>query len=197
MGMFIAFLMGAPWLTAAPAEGVLRYNRDVRPILTRVCFECHGPDEAARAADLRLDVRESAVDYGAIVPGDPESSALVERIRAEDADLRMPPPASHKELTEQEKEILVAWIRQGAEYQPHWAFAPLVRPDLPAVSNKSWVRNPIDQFILARLESDGLTPAPEADRRTIARRAALDLIGLPPLPDLRGPIRGGSFGRRV
>jgi hypothetical protein len=168
---------------AVPASaGKLEYNRDVRPILAENCFACHGPDSAARKADLRLDQRNAAMDGGAIVPGHPEKSALVERINSTEKSEVMPPHKTNKKLTEAQKAVLKQWIAEGAEYQPHWSFIPPTRPELPAVKNAAWVRNPIDRFILAKLEAAGLTPAPEADRRTLARRLALDLTGLPPDP---------------
>jgi hypothetical protein len=159
-----------------------KYNRDIRPILAENCFACHGPDKMARKAKLRLDVREDAIKAGTIVPGKPEQSPLIERIFTADKRDLMPPPKSHKKLTAAQKDLLKAWVAAGAEYQAHWSFIPPTRPALPGVRNTAWVRNPIDRFILARLEKHGLTPAPEADRRTLARRAALDLTGLPPAP---------------
>jgi hypothetical protein len=161
----------------------IEYNRDIRPILSDACFRCHGPDSAARQADLRLDVRDAAIETGAIAPGKPEESELVRRILSEDPDELMPPASSHKSLTQRQKELLQQWIAAGAEYQPHWSLIPPQRPPVPAVRNASWVRNPIDAFILARLEAAGLEPAEEADRRTLARRASLDLTGLPPSPE--------------
>jgi hypothetical protein len=159
------------------------YNRDIRPILAENCFPCHGPDSAARKADLRLDRREVAVEAGAIVPGEVESSELITRINAKNPKELMPPPSTTKTLTAREKETLRRWIAEGAEYQPHWSLIPPKRPALPMVKDPSWVRNPIDRFVLARLEAGGLHPAPEADRRTLARRLSLDLTGLPPTPE--------------
>ncbi|MFN6111027.1 MAG: DUF1553 domain-containing protein [Planctomycetota bacterium] len=171
------------WWGATPAEAQkLSYNRDVRPILTDNCFACHGPDSAARQADLRLDKREAAVDSGAIEPGEPDSSQVVERIYSTDPDLVMPPPSSHKQLTEEQKQTLRTWIAEGANYEAHWSLIPPQKPILPAVKNNAWVRNPIDVFVLAKLESLGLQPATEADLPTLVRRAALDLTGLPPTP---------------
>ncbi len=158
----------------------LEYNRDIRPILAENCFACHGPDSAARKADLRIDRRDAAVEAGAIVPKDPDSSELVDRINSTDPKELMPPPATTKKLTPREKETLRRWIAQGAEYQPHWSLIPPKKPALPAVRDTAWVRNPIDRFVLAKLEANGLKPAPEADRRTLARRLSLDLTGLPP-----------------
>jgi len=168
--------------SAGAAEKKLGYNRDVRPILAENCFACHGADSAARKADLRLDRRDDAIKSEAIVPGDVEKSALIERIFSDNKSHLMPPPKTKKKLTDAQKEILKRWIAEGAEYEPHWSFIPPKRPALPAVKNTGWVRNPIDHFILAELEKRGLQPAPEADRRTLARRLSLDLTGLPPEP---------------
>jgi hypothetical protein len=166
----------------ARAGDKLEYNRDVRPILAENCFPCHGPDSAARKAGLRLDRRDDAVKSEAFVPGKPDESALVERIFSNEKSHVMPPPKTKKTLTTAQKEKLKRWIAEGAEYQPHWSFIAPKRPPLPAVKNMGWVRNGIDYFILAELEKHGLSPAPEADRRTLARRLSLDLIGLPPEP---------------
>jgi uncharacterized protein DUF1553/uncharacterized protein DUF1549/concanavalin A-like lectin/glucanase superfamily protein/cytochrome c len=160
----------------------LQYNRDIRPILAENCFACHGPDSAARKADLRLDRREVAIDFGSIVPGKPAESELVNRIEASDPKELMPPPEVHKTLSVQQKALLRQWIAEGAEYQPHWSLIAPARGTPPAVKNKAWVRNPIDNFVLAKLEAVGMQPAPEADRRTMARRLSLDLTGLPPAP---------------
>ncbi len=171
------------WSVSAAAEQ-LTYNRDVRPILADKCFQCHGPDSAAREADLRLDQREVAIDMGAIVPGEPEESELIARVFADDPDLIMPPATAHKTLTPAEKEHLRRWITEGAAYQVHWSFIPPQRPELPTVRRSNWVRNPIDAFVLARLEATGLDPAAEADRLTLVRRVSLDLTGLPPAPEM-------------
>jgi hypothetical protein len=165
-------------------EGRLQYNRDVRSILAENCFACHGPDSAARKADLRLDKREAAIEMGAIAPGKPTDSALIERILSDDPDLMMPPPATKKTLTAVQKATLQQWIAQGAEYQLHWSLLAPERPVPPTVQDAAWVKNPIDAFILAKLEAAGLKPAPEADRRTLARRLSLDLTGLPPDPKM-------------
>jgi hypothetical protein len=167
---------------AARADDKLEYNRDVRPILAENCFPCHGPDSAARKAGLRLDRRDDAVKMEAIAPGSPDKSGLIERIFSDDASHRMPPPKTKKLLTAAQKETLRRWITEGAEYQAHWSFIAPKRPALPVVRDMKWVRNGIDAFILAELEKKGLRPAPEADRRTLARRLSLDLIGLPPEP---------------
>ncbi len=166
------------------ASESLQYNRDIRPILFDNCIACHGPDSAAREADLRLDQREEAIAAGVLSPGDPESSELIRRILSEDPDERMPPLETKKFLTEQQIATLKQWIEEGAEYEPHWSFIPPEKPAPPEVKNSWWVHNPIDNFVAARLESDNLSPSPEADRRTLARRLSLDLTGLPPTPEL-------------
>jgi hypothetical protein len=161
----------------------VEFNRDIRPILSENCYACHGPDKNKRKAKLRLDDRATAVGLQAIVVGKPDESELVSRIQSDDAEQMMPPPASRKSLTPAQKELLRQWIAQGAEYQAHWSYAPLERPPVPTVRNTTWVRNPIDAFILGKLESKGITPSPKADRRTLIRRLSLDLIGLPPSPE--------------
>ncbi len=170
-------------LRAAEPTPQPSYNRDILPVLAENCFACHGADSNTREAGLRLDQREEAIDYGAIDPGSPNDSELVARIMLEaDDEALMPPAKSHKSLNAEEKELLKRWIAEGAEYEPHWSFIPPVKHEPPAVENPQWVRNPIDQFVLAKLEAQGVTPAPEADRRAIARRASLDVTGLPPEP---------------
>jgi hypothetical protein len=168
--------------SAQAAERKIEYNRDVRPILAENCFACHGPDSASRKADLRLDRRDDAIKAEAIAPGDTEKSSLVERILSDNRGQVMPPPKTKKKLTDAQKETLKRWIASGAEYEAHWSFIAPKRPQPPAVKDSGWVRNPLDRFILAGLEKRGLRPAPEADRRTLARRLALDLTGLPPEP---------------
>ncbi|HKQ40532.1 MAG TPA: DUF1549 domain-containing protein, partial [Verrucomicrobiae bacterium] len=178
---------GAARNSASSGPKTVFYNRDIRPIISENCFACHGPDSAARKAGLRLDRYEDATAKrkgdAAIVPGRPERSALIARILATDPDDIMPPPKSHKKLTDQQKQTLKQWISEGAEYELHWAFIPPKRPELPKVQNTAWIRNPIDNFILERLEKEKLQPAAEADRRTLARRWSLDLVGLPPMPE--------------
>ena len=166
----------------------MRFNRDIRPIMSDTCFRCHGPDKNARMMNLRLDLREEALKQTAtgavpIVPGHPEKSAIVERIFAPDPARLMPPAYSHKELTAAQKELVRRWVAEGAEYEGHWAFQPLARPSVPEVPDGSApVRNPIDAFIQARLSQEGLRPSAEADRRTLIRRLSFDLTGLPPTP---------------
>jgi hypothetical protein len=160
----------------------VRYSVDIRPILAEHCFACHGSDQAARKAKLRLDVREVAIGRGAIVPGKLNESKLVERILSPDPREIMPPRKTNRQLTAPQKETLKRWIADGADYEAHWAFVPPVRPKLPAVRNQAWLRNPIDRFVLAGLERQGLDPSPEAERTTLLRRLFLDLVGLPPSP---------------
>ncbi len=179
-----ALLLVAGRSQSAPQPGVLRYNRDIRPILAENCFTCHGPDSAARKANLRLDrFADATMDrsgHAAIVKGKPDASELIRRVTGQGAI--MPPAEGHKALTAAQIATLKRWITQGAAYEQHWAYIPPVRPALPPVKNAAWARNPIDRFVLARMEKAGLSPAPEADRRTLARRLSLDLTGLPPEP---------------
>ncbi len=166
----------------------LEFNRDIRPILSDNCFACHGFDEKKRAAGLRLDTFEGATEKlqsgrSAIVPGKPEQSTLLARVTSHDPAAVMPPPETGKKLTPEQIELLRIWITQGAQYQNHWSLIPPKRPALPPVKNRAWVRNPVDQFILARLEAEGLQPSPEADKATLIRRVTYDLTGLPPTPE--------------
>ena len=164
----------------APPVG---FNRDIRAILSDNCFQCHGPDKAARTAGLRLDVREEAVGRGVIVPGKPEQSRLISRVFAREDARRMPPVSSHKLLTPAQKNVLREWIRQGAKYEPHWAFVPVpAKVPVPPVKQAGWARNEIDRFILARLEKERLKPSPPAAGAEWLRRVTLDLTGLPPDP---------------
>ncbi len=178
--------MAAGGLSLPAAERTLEFNRDIRPILSDRCFLCHGPDAAAKNVPRRLD-READAKAArdgkrAIVEGDPASSELIRRITAERPALRMPPVASGPRLTDAQIATLRAWIAQGAKWQKHWAYLPPVRRPPPAVRNRSWPHNPVDRFVLARLESEGLRPSPEASMETWLRRVSLDLTGLPPTP---------------
>jgi hypothetical protein len=164
------------------AKATLDFNRDIRPILSENCFYCHGQDANKREAGLRLDIREEALSAGVIDLKTPESSSLLARIHETDPDTMMPPPKSNRKLTDSQKKQLLRWIQEGAEYSPHWAFVPPSRPNPPENRFGQWARNPIDQFILAKLEREGLAPSPEADRRTLLKRLYADLIGLPPTP---------------
>lgn len=176
----LAFWTGITRAEDTAGEGKLDFNRDIRPILSDNCFACHGPDKNDRQADLRLDARDDAIAAGAIVPGDARASELVTRILTTDSSLRMPPAESGKELTETQKERLTKWLEQGAEYQPHWAFVPLIPIVPPEVAQTDWPRNALDRFVLAKLEHEGLSPALEATRETLIRRLTLDLTGIPP-----------------
>jgi hypothetical protein len=172
------------WFPAQATAGDISFNRDVRPILSEYCFACHGLDAKQRKADLRLDIPESAYaerDGGfAVRPGDVAQSDLWQRINSDDPLEMMPPPATKKKLTAAQKETIRQWINQGAPYQKHWAFEVPVKPAVPTATQEAWTRNPIDRFILARLEKEGLAPQPEARRSTLIRRAAFALTGLPP-----------------
>ncbi len=174
-------LLGAAMMVAGDlsAGEALSFNRDVRPILSDRCFTCHGPDSAKREADLRLDRRESAV-ASAIIPGDPESSELIRRIRSPDPELMMPPADSHKSrLTDQQVAVIEQWIKEGAPYEPHWSFIPPRRLAVPEVFGRD-ARDPIDAYISARQRERGIGFQQEADAGTLARRISFDLVGLPP-----------------
>ncbi len=175
------------WAVAAAAGAAVGFNRDIRPILTDNCFACHGPDPGSRKAGLRLDLKESffapGEKHGApVVVGKPESSPLYQRLISKDTEEVMPPPASHKQLKPEEIARIKSWIEAGAPWQPHWSFIKPERSPVPEVPGAGSRRNPIDAFVLQRLSAKGLKPAPEADRRSLARRLALDLTGLPPTP---------------
>ena len=161
----------------------LTFNHDIRPILSKTCFTCHGPDAAAVKGELRLDLRERALKGGesgkpAIVPGDPDASMAVRHINSKDPDEVMPPPDAHMKFSQSDAEVLTRWIKEGAKYEGHWAFQTPVKAPLPESAGVA--QNPIDSFIAARLKSENLRFSPEADRPTLIRRASLDLTGLPP-----------------
>ncbi len=193
LGAALAILLSAAGISVA---GGPDFSREVRPILSQHCFKCHGPDDGAREAKLRLDLRDSALARSEsgktpIVPGKPESSELIRRIFSKDADEILQPPAANKPLSDSERGILRAWVASSAEYKPHWAFVPPQQVPPPAVSSSAATsqglrsRGPIDAFIRgAPSESSGLglNSAPEADRYTLIRRVCLDLVGLPPTP---------------
>ena len=178
-----ALSMPQPAAGTAPAATRVDFNRDIRPILAENCWSCHGQDGNTREAGLRLDDHAAAVELRAIVPGDPGASGLVQRIGSTDADVIMPPPDSNRRLSDEQKEMLRRWVADGAEYEPHWAFVAPVRPGPPSVREPAWCRGEIDRFVLAKLESAGLDPAPEAERATLIRRLHADLVGLPPTPE--------------
>jgi Protein of unknown function (DUF1553)/Protein of unknown function (DUF1549)/Concanavalin A-like lectin/glucanases superfamily/Planctomycete cytochrome C len=174
-------------VAADDASAAIRFNRDIRPILAENCYHCHGPDPGSRKAKLRFDREDGFFakhgdDDPTVVKGKPEDSELYKRIITTVEDDVMPPPKEKKVLTPVQKDLLKRWIAQGAPVEPHWSFIKPERPELPPVANAAWVKNPIDRFVAARLQSAGLAPAPEADRRTLARRVCLDLTGLPPEP---------------
>ncbi len=184
-GLSLAPLLSLVWVLPSQAAEPLDFNRDIRPILSNHCWNCHGRDDHARQANLRLDRRDDAtkkLESGstALVPGDVSASELVMRIEASDADTIMPPPDFKRPLTAKQRETLKQWIAQGAPYANHWAFETPKRPVAPAVRNTAWPRNEIDRFVLAKLEAEGIAPSPEADRRAWLRRVTLDLTGLPP-----------------
>ncbi|MEQ8789946.1 MAG: PSD1 and planctomycete cytochrome C domain-containing protein [Pirellulaceae bacterium] len=172
-------------MRAADQPAPIDFNRDVRSVLSDNCFHCHGPDEETRQADLRLDVKQGVLggdQPGVVVPGKSEQSELIRRLTSDDELERMPPPDSNRKLTPQQIAKLKQWVESGAQWEEHWAFVTPMRPRLPEVQDASWSRNPIDRFLLARLEQEKLTPSPEASRETLVRRVTLDLTGLPPTP---------------
>ena len=168
-------------LLCSTAFGAPDYAREILPILAENCYACHGPDENKRESDLRFDDIDDAIDYGAITPGDLEDSLLIEHVFAEASKDVMPPPESKKFLSDRQKNLLKEWILAGAEHSPHWAFQAPVKPDVPGgLKHQANVSQPLDAFILERLEREGLAPSPEADKETLIRRVTYDLTGLPP-----------------
>lgn len=164
------------------------FNRDIRPILSDTCYQCHGPHEAARKRDLRFDIKEGLFGstkegFALISPGDPSESEIFLRITHEDPEERMPPEDSNKSLNAEQIALVRSWIEEGAPYEGHWAFIPPVKHPAPPVQQRDWLRDDIDAYVLARLETAGLEPSPEADRRTLIRRVTFDLTGLPPTPE--------------
>ena len=176
---------GLPFVSdAGGAQPPLNFQRDVRPILADNCFLCHGPDDKTRMANLRLDTKEGAFaqrdNRFIIAPGKPQESEFIKRITM-DGVKKMPPPYSPNHLTPKQIETLTQWVKEGAQWEErHWAYIPPTRPNAPKVKNVWWLKNPIDSFILARLEKERLKPSPVADRRTLIRRLSFDLTGLPP-----------------
>ena len=192
---------------AAPASattaGPVQFNRDIRPILSDHCFSCHGPDVQKMKGGLRLDVREAALRPAksgkkAILPRDAAGSELVHRLLTDDADELMPPPEAHKPLKPEQKALLQRWIAEGAEYQGHWAYQPILRPSVPPGAEGE---GGIDRWVRTHWDSVGLKPAPEADRRTLARRLSLDLTGLPATPEMVATFEAdtapGAYERMV
>ncbi len=182
-GLF--FLLCASTERAESLPETVHFNRDIRPILSENCYSCHGWDSNKRKAGLRLDTREglflAARDAYPVVPGKLRLSELYQRITSRDPKERM--PHTGKKLTSRQVTLVKRWIEQGAKWEDHWAFEPVVRPTPPRVKQAEWVKNPIDNFILARLQKERLAPSPEADRRTLIRRLSFDLTGLPPTPE--------------
>lgn len=178
----VASLATLPALAAEPATQPLVFARDVRPILSNNCFKCHGPDEHARQAGLRLDTREGALE--AIKPGNPDGSLLIKRVLTDDVTERMPPiEVSAHGLTDAQVAVLRQWVAEGVSWGEHWSFVPPAQVDSPPASEPTWPRRPLDHWVLASLDTAGLSPSPEADRRTLIRRVSLDLTGLPPTPE--------------
>lgn len=189
IGLLSFVAMGT--MIAAEETSLVSFERDIRPILSENCFHCHGPDEAERKAGLRLDLGPAAKDVlksgdRAIVPGRPDESALVSRVQSADPDELMPPSKSGKVLSHEERELLTRWVAEGAEFSVHWAFRPLERAPFPEVAVDSWGQNGIDTFVLAKLDSERITPSPEANRYQLIKRLYYDLLGLlPPVDDVR------------
>lgn len=180
-GLFVVTVLNG---TAWAADNKVDFTRDIRPILSDNCFACHGPDEDKRQTELRLDTRAGAFskleEAFVLVAGSPDRSELFKRLISNDPDAKMPPADSGKMLTKEQLELIRRWIAEGAVWSEHWAFVAPVRPELPSVKNRKWVSNPVDAFVLKRLEGEKLTPAPRADKVRLLRRLSLDLTGLPP-----------------
>ena len=197
------FPVGAVLAQDVEQPGGIRFNEQIRPILSEYCFACHGPDSASRKADLRLDHRANPIESGVIVPGSAEDSELIARINSREADYVMPPPESHKTLRPEHRQLLARWIDAGARWQRHWAFIKPSRPEPPnPVGVREWAKNAIDHFVLEKIRGLGLTPNGPEDRHTLARRAALDITGLPPSGEmvdklLADPDQAGGWGRFV
>lgn len=179
--MQLKFLIFLALLGSISAESKISFNDQILPILSDKCYHCHGPDEKKREADLRLDTFEGAVKGKALVPGRPDKSEMIARIHTDDEDDIMPPEDSSLKLSAKEKALLSQWIKEGAVYEKHWLFTPVKKANPPAVQDK-WPQNPIDNFVLARLQNEGLSPSKEADKHTLIRRLSLDLTGMPPTP---------------
>ncbi|MCB1121391.1 MAG: DUF1549 domain-containing protein, partial [Verrucomicrobiae bacterium] len=184
---FCSFLVSGMLLLLPGLLNGSDFDRDIRPILSDNCFKCHGQDAKQREADLRLDTKEGLFGdldgYKVVAPGDLDKSELFFRIAHEDPEERMPPPEADRHLTDQEIEQIRAWIADGAQWEQHWSLVPPERPQIPEVSDPAWVRNPIDAFILARLDAEGLKPSSPADPGIFARRVFFDVTGLPPSPE--------------
>ena len=184
MGLAGLLVLVGPSAAAPPQPAPVQFARDIAPILSDTCYQCHGPDAAQREAKLRLDTRsglfETREKQQIVAPGNRQASHLWNRITAKDVDERMPPADSGKSLTREQVELIGRWIEQGADWQGHWSFVKPRRPALPVTRDRQWGHNAIDRFVLARLEKENMRPAPEAERATLIRRVTLDLTGLPP-----------------
>ena len=184
---FVTRHSAAAAASKTPGLDRVDFSRDIRPILSDNCFACHGPDEGQRQARLRLDTKQGAFadrgGYQVITARDAAASRLYQRISHQQEMARMPPPGFERRPTPEQVELVRRWIDQGAEWETHWAFRTPVRPVRPRVENEAWPRNPIDYFVLARLEQEGLEPSGQADKARLLRRVSFDLTGLPPTPD--------------
>src|SRR5439155_1224829 len=206
MRTVVLCLLAAAGIDAAAAVAAAQtdrvsFNRDVRPIMSDTCFRCHGPDRSARKADMRLDLRDEATrptrsGRTPIVPGDPDKSQIIARIFATGANV-MPPTYAHKELTQTQKETIRRWVAEGAVYEGHWAYQPVKRPAPPTLADRSLVKNPIDAFIQDRLRREGMTPAREADKRTLLRRFTREQIAGDLLPNATLDQRVASAYNRL
>ncbi|MDZ4701029.1 MAG: DUF1553 domain-containing protein [Rhodothermales bacterium] len=189
LALLLAACSSKPPATDTSLPDVVDYNYHIKPILSDRCYTCHGPDENTREAGLRLDTEAGfstplgkAGNYVAVVPGKPEKSELIRRIVHTNPEEVMPPPESNLALSPHEIALIYRWVEQGAEWKPHWSFISPEKPDAPAVADAAWPANDIDRFVLARLDSEGLAPAPEASLERLLRRVTFDLTGLPPSP---------------
>jgi Protein of unknown function (DUF1549)/Protein of unknown function (DUF1553)/Planctomycete cytochrome C len=199
-------ILFAPSLHAAGPASKTDFNRDIRPILSNVCFDCHGPDQKQRKGDLRLDLKEDLYKkrdgYSLVVPGKPADSELYARLTDPDEKQRMPPPEALRKIDAPQIELIRRWIEEGAPWQGHWAYELPIRPIPPDVKDeRSFLRNDVDRFILQSLRAQGLGPAPEADRATLIRRLSFDLVGLPPtareVAEFVSDARGDAYEKLV
>ncbi len=195
----IALLFSIDAGATTAAETTVSFNRDIRPLLSANCFHCHGPDAKRREGELRLDEEEGV--RAAFTAGDLNKSVAWERLNSDDPDMHMPPADSNKELKPNQLALIRAWIEQGADWEGHWAFVPPTKPEVPKVKDVQRVRNPIDAFVLSRLERDGLWASDEADKQRLLRRVTLDLTGLPPtiqeIDDFLADESSGAFEKVV
>ena len=175
----LLFLLATPVASAEDADAI-NFPRDIRPILSENCFQCHGPDARARKGELRLDIADEALghDPPVLVAGQPDNSVVWKRISSQDPDIRMPPPGSNRQLSDRQRKLIRRWIAEGAEFGDHWSLVPPVRQP-PPVLNTVLGANAIDAFILARLKTAGLPMSPRANRRTLLRRLTFVRSGRP------------------